>query len=525
MKTSSKPSITQETQIVNIAVEEISPHGANPRKELGDLTELADSIKSMGVMQNLTIVPWVCHLTQKGADRPEKQKEMGYTVVIGHRRLAAAKLAGLETVPCIISDMDYKTQLSTMLLENMQRSDLSVYEEANGFKQLTLFGINESEIAKLTGFSKKTIKRRMQLLDLDEAKFKEATEIGITLTDFDNLSEIEDVTVRNAVLAKVGTNDYNWELSQALRKQKEMKNKPLLIEKFKTFATQIDERNDDVVYVMRTWISDTKFDTAKYDDDRTYFFVIGENFIDLYAGRPPCDDNDEDDDDNAAEEEKKRRIELLKQASDTAADLRKAFIEGLKQAKLKKHLDVVLEFFKDGISKGYKAPDEWDRYVCTWNGKHNPCKTLDKCYAYLCSLGYVMSSEEKALQDGTHELFVSEVEADESNKAKYCDTCTQENCDTCDDNSDYMRKGDDENDADDDNAGITEQCCTCVNYGNGIKDEPCNECLEADGFPNFVVHEDCVKCFKAHPHCGECCKECEDECNSAQRCRRVDSDE
>ena len=100
--------------IVWIPVYQLSHHPENPRKDLGDLTELTESIKQNGIMQNLTVVP------------EDGQKEQ-YLVVIGNRRMEAAKLAGLEALPCVISDMDHKTQISTMLMENMQRQDLTVY--------------------------------------------------------------------------------------------------------------------------------------------------------------------------------------------------------------------------------------------------------------------------------------------------------------------------------------------------------------------------------------------------------------
>ena len=58
----------------------------------------------------------------------------GYTVVIGHRRLAAAKLAGLRELPCVITEMTLQEQLRTMLMENMQRTDLTVYEQAQAFR-------------------------------------------------------------------------------------------------------------------------------------------------------------------------------------------------------------------------------------------------------------------------------------------------------------------------------------------------------------------------------------------------------
>ena len=80
--------------IQNIDINLIDQHPENPRKDLGDLTELANSIKESGIHQNLTVV--------RNGER--------FTCIIGHRRLAASKLAGLKEVPCHVADMDYKTQ-------------------------------------------------------------------------------------------------------------------------------------------------------------------------------------------------------------------------------------------------------------------------------------------------------------------------------------------------------------------------------------------------------------------------------
>lgn len=112
-----------------IAVNELFPHPDNPRKDIGDVTELAESIRVNGVLQNLTVVPNMVlgELTNEIWQR-------GYKVIIGHRRLAAAKLAGLKELPCVVAEMTEREQLSTMLTENMQRSDLTVYEQAQGFQ-------------------------------------------------------------------------------------------------------------------------------------------------------------------------------------------------------------------------------------------------------------------------------------------------------------------------------------------------------------------------------------------------------
>ena len=147
----------KNTNLVEIPLESISPHPQNPRKDLGDLSELAESIRSTGILQNLTVV---------------QNEDYTYTVIIGHRRLAAAKLAGLQTAPCVIAEMSEDEQLTTMLAENMQRSDLTVYEQAEGIQLLLDRSFSIADIAEKTGFSESTIRRRAKLLELDKDAFK-----------------------------------------------------------------------------------------------------------------------------------------------------------------------------------------------------------------------------------------------------------------------------------------------------------------------------------------------------------------
>ena len=128
-----------------VPVEWLAHHPDNPRKDLGDLTELAESIRANGILQNLTIV----------ASEDENEGDGKYKrfwVVIGNRRFEAAQMAGLTKVPCVISEMDRKTQVATMLQENMQRSDLTVYEQAEGFQMMMDLGFTQKEISEKTGF-------------------------------------------------------------------------------------------------------------------------------------------------------------------------------------------------------------------------------------------------------------------------------------------------------------------------------------------------------------------------------------
>lgn len=189
--------------ITNINIEQLHPHLNNPRQDLGDLTELTESIKAQGVLQNLTVVP--------GFDLLDS-----YTVIIGHRRLAAAKLAGLTELPCAVVYLDNKQQASMMLLENMQRSDLTPYEQAQGFQQCLDLGITVQELSKSTGFSKKTVKHRLKLLELDQEKVK--TTQG-NMDDYIALEEISDIKERNRLLQFMGTNNFNAEVAKTKKKQ------------------------------------------------------------------------------------------------------------------------------------------------------------------------------------------------------------------------------------------------------------------------------------------------------------------
>lgn len=178
-------------KLKNIEIRKIHSHPDNPRKDLGDINELAESIRANGVMQNLTVV---------------ERADGEYTVIIGHRRLAASLKAGLDVVPCAVVKMDEKEQQSTMLVENMQRSDLTVYEQAQGFQMMLDLGSTEDEIAEKTGFSKQTVKHRINLakLDPDILKEKNADEnFQMTLKDMYELEKIDDVDERNKILSKV----------------------------------------------------------------------------------------------------------------------------------------------------------------------------------------------------------------------------------------------------------------------------------------------------------------------------------
>ena len=166
-----------------VSTDKISNHPDNPRKNLGDLSELTDSIKAHGILQNLTIVPVTNHPGYT-ASADDAEDGIEYYAVIGNRRLGAAKLAGLGEVPCVVSGMDYQEQIRTMLTENIQRSDLTPYEQAAGFQMMLDLGETAETISQKTGFSSSTVRSRLKLLELDQEKFVQASQRGATLFDY-----------------------------------------------------------------------------------------------------------------------------------------------------------------------------------------------------------------------------------------------------------------------------------------------------------------------------------------------------
>ncbi len=199
--------------IQEIDVSKLRVHPKNVRKVYTNIEELADSIKAQGIIQNLTVVK-----------NPEE--EGTYWVVIGNRRLTAAIKAGLKTAPCQIVEMDEKDQASTMLLENMQRSDLTIYEQAQGIQMVLDLGETEDSLSEKTGLSKSTIRHRSNIAKLDQEILQEKDQdegFQLTLKDLYELEKIPDIKTRNKILREAF--DSNNLASRARSCAEEMKRK------------------------------------------------------------------------------------------------------------------------------------------------------------------------------------------------------------------------------------------------------------------------------------------------------------
>lgn len=437
-----------ENRLVYIPINELYPHPDNPRKDLGDLTELAESIKVKGVMQNLTVVP---------------RAEGGYTVIIGHRRMGASKLAGLTELPCVITEMSEQEQIGTMLLENMQRSDLTVYEQAQGFQMMLDFGESLDSIAEKTGFSKSTVRRRIKLAELDGDKLKKASVRQISLEDLDRLSKIESIDKRNELLEAIGTSNFEWKYKQAIQRQDEEKDcerwRAVLLEKGLTEISYNDTFGNDKYYSSnRPYVRCSTVAPNEFviDEDMQFFsFERGT----VYFRR---ERNAEDDAKLAARqrevERQCARKSALEEASKRAYELRREFIMGITETAAKKAFATIVEFdlckdWEETNNYGYcgngydttnfpgRDPDKTgyaaiaqrvidspyrtllrhtytrhsDRanltyydYYCNWREN----KRLDLIYTLLEKLGYEISDEELSLIGGSNPLFEREKEVE-----------------------------------------------------------------------------------------------------------------
>lgn len=442
--------------VVNMPIEYLVPHPQNPRKDLGDLEELTASIKENGIYQNLTVIP----INEEAPDEEPK-----YMVVIGHRRLEAAKRAGLKEVPCaIVRDLSETRQLQTMLLENMQRSDLTVYEQAQGFQQLLDFGMDIEDISQQSGFSKSTIRRRLEIAKLDQNKLKEISSTRqLSLKEFDALAKIKNLEARNEAMEKIGTNDFALAVTRAMDKEKLAAAMPVFladmerlgIKKFPDSANKYSSKYRRVGGLDLYEYEETKENIPKKTAG-VYYEASYPRHVEFYVKETKKAKIIEK---SAKELEKEKRIKEAWFKVDAMAathyELRKAFIENLKgTAKQREAVymgayslivlrSVTYMSFGDiskeaGIDDKYFDPrrdekavklayesydniqqcieviyklfndNEKEFYANDYRARYPEYKfnpRLEAMYHWLTKLGYLMSNEEKLIASGTHEIF------------------------------------------------------------------------------------------------------------------------
>lgn len=440
------------SDIINIGVEHIHPHPENPRKDLGDLTELVESIKKNGVMQNLTVIP----IDGKSGE---------YTAIIGHRRHAAAKIAGIKELPCrIIEGLSEKEQISTMLEENMQRNDLTIWEQANGFQMMLDLGETEEQIAEKTGFSRTTIRHRLNIAKLNQKELqkKEKDEnFQLTLKDLYELEKIADVRTRDKVLkAATDSRDLVWKAKQAVTEETRAKNKKLFDELFKKAGIKKapdgaeHERYSGKWDILQSWQLDKDMPKSlKKFKEGALWVVFWNSEIAVIA--PAKKQNRELSEYEVKEKEKSRAKKELKQKHKVLYTEIDRFIMGIitkEITPLKENVELYkaltwatikgnVDYYRSDLVNFYSGkslyeleneePDKYKEFL-DWEKNLSPLHlaiahmtSIKKCEMYnynveyhqenaskvnaivdfLAMYGFSVSEEEKRVLDGTHELY------------------------------------------------------------------------------------------------------------------------
>lgn len=192
---------SNEIKLINTSL--IDPHPDNPRKNIGDVTDLAASIKANGLLSPLSVVP--------NGER--------YRVIAGHRRLAACKQAGTGAVPCFVLDLDPLQQLEAMVTENCQREQLTVLEEADAIQGMLDLGATAAAVAHRLGRSSDYVRDRAKAASIDN-------EVRATRDDFSQLTIGHLVAIarydgrpdlQKKLAQAAGTSNFDYTLSRIER--------------------------------------------------------------------------------------------------------------------------------------------------------------------------------------------------------------------------------------------------------------------------------------------------------------------
>lgn len=180
-----------ENKVLEIPTIQIRPNKTQPRKSFDEdeLRLLSQSIATNGILQPLTV-------------RRLNQNE--YELVAGERRLRAAVLAGLQKVPCVLIKCTDKESAIFALLENIQRSDLNMFEEARGISRLIRkYGLTQEEAAARLGKKQSTVANKLRLLKLSMEEQDWVLQSGLSERHARSLLRVDDEEIRKEILSRI----------------------------------------------------------------------------------------------------------------------------------------------------------------------------------------------------------------------------------------------------------------------------------------------------------------------------------
>jgi ParB family chromosome partitioning protein len=243
-----------------IPINQIAPNPEQPRVDIGDLTELSSSIEQNGVLEPLLVKP-----NGNGT----------WMIIAGERRWRAANLAGLTEVPCIELDIDEKSIAEIALIENLQRKDLTVWEEADGFAYLVeRFGYTHEEIAKKIGKSRTTVTESMAIAGLPESIRVKCSQskINAKSTLLEVARQFDEKAMHN-LLDNIGTKGYKRQKNSS-----EPQSKVKLTQGNQTERIIKDDNGKTFKYTSpdNNFILEISFNNAKVLDNRDVLQALKE---------------------------------------------------------------------------------------------------------------------------------------------------------------------------------------------------------------------------------------------------------
>ena len=252
-----------QDDIIPLKVEHIVPNAYQPRTQFDEekIKELAQTLQTHGIIQPIVV---------------RKKDEELYEVIAGERRLRAAKLLGWETISAIIRDLNDTETASIALIENIQREELSVIEEAKAYEQLLdLHSLTQEALAQRLGKSQSTVANRIRLLTLPETIQLGLMEKKITERHARALMKIkeEDVQVKyyhmivDEHLTVRETEVRIKELLDKSPKPKKKRNKPTFVSKDIRIATNTIKRSLKM-------IADTGINVESEEEDQDDYYQI-----------------------------------------------------------------------------------------------------------------------------------------------------------------------------------------------------------------------------------------------------------
>ena len=194
---------TRNESIVELNIEELRPNPYQPRRVFDEqaLNELADSIREHGVFQPIIV----------------KKSIKGYEIIAGERRFRASKLAGKTTIPAIIRNFTDEQMMEIALLENLQREDLTVIEEAAAYqKMLTALNLTQEDLSKKVGKSRSHITNILGLLRLPESVQRLILNHELSMGHARVLSKLSDESKIREVAEKIVSENLTVRATEAL---------------------------------------------------------------------------------------------------------------------------------------------------------------------------------------------------------------------------------------------------------------------------------------------------------------------